>query len=154
LGKALMSRLTSTIGEEGPAAAISVCRKTAPEIAQTISLEDNLVVGRTSLKYRNTDNAPDPWERSVLESFEKRLQQGEAVSSLEFSETVSVEGRRLYRFMKAIPTKGLCLTCHGTTIDPELRQLIAENYPEDQAVGFEAGDLRGAFSVSIKLNDR
>jgi hypothetical protein len=49
--------------------------------------------------------------------------------------------------MKAIPTGGLCLACHGETIDPAVAGKIAELYPEDKATGFREGDLRGAFVV-------
>ena len=51
------------------------------------------------------------------------------------------------RYMSAIVTQPLCLTCHGSEIAPEVAAEIARHYPEDQATGFAAGDLRGAFLI-------
>ena len=41
---------------------------------------------------------------------------------------------------------------HGTNRAGVQRQL-AEHYPMDRATGFALGDLRGAFSVRVKLGD-
>jgi hypothetical protein len=47
--------------------------------------------------------------------------------------------------LRPIGTLGMCTTCHGdeAAMGPELRELIAESYPDDEATGFEVGDLRG-----------
>jgi len=55
--------------------------------------------------------------------------------------------------MKAIPTGGGCLLCHGTNLSPEIGQALADLYPEDRATGFTEGDIRGAFVVIQKLPD-
>lgn len=47
------------------------------------------------------------------------------------------------RLMKAIPTAE---ACQGHAVESELAALIDEYYPDDQAQGFEVGDLRGAFT--------
>jgi hypothetical protein len=46
-----------------------------------------------------------------------------------------------------------CLACHGDpeAIDPQVKRLLAERYPDDTAVGYKPGDLRGAVSVSVLL---
>ena len=54
--------------------------------------------------------------------------------------------------MKAIPTGGLCLQCHGTAIAPPVAEKLAELYPGDKATGFEQGDLRGAFVITRQLD--
>lgn len=45
---------------------------------------------------------------------------------------------------------GVCSTCHGRNISKNLKEEILKLYPEDKAIGFEHGDVRGAFSVKIK----
>ncbi len=50
--------------------------------------------------------------------------------------------------MKAIPTAPLCLTCHGANVDPSLREKIEAVYPNDAAVGYNEGDIRGAFTIT------
>ena len=66
---------------------------------------------------------------------------------MEYFEVVEEGGQKSFRYMKAIPTAGLCLTCHGAVIDPALEQELKSLYPQDKARGFEVGDIRGAFTI-------
>jgi hypothetical protein len=54
--------------------------------------------------------------------------------------------------MKAIPTAPLCLTCHGTAIEPRLQAELTALYPQDLATGYQAGELRGAFVALRKVD--
>lgn len=56
-----------------------------------------------------------------------------------------------FRYMKAIPMQGMCMTCHGgqELIPDNVKERLATLYPDDQATGFTPGSLRGAFTVSI-----
>jgi hypothetical protein len=149
LGGALKSVLVAAMQAGGPVSAISVCNAKAPQIAGAISVRHGWEVGRTTLKVRNPANAPDAWERAVLERFERERAAGAAAASLEFAETVQTEDGSVFRYMKAIPTGEVCLTCHGTALAPEVGERIAALYPRDQATGFGVGDIRGAFTISI-----
>ena len=55
------------------------------------------------------------------------------------------------RLLRPIVVAAPCLTCHGApaNIDPEVRRLLAERYPNDQATGYRTGDFRGAVWVRI-----
>ena len=150
LGSELKATLQSSMKSEGPIKAISVCKVQAPKLAQKVSTEKGMEVGRTSLKTRNPLNAPDPWELSVLEQFEHRKAEGEALKTIEYSEIVQHNGNRVFRYMKAIPTDDVCLTCHGKQIPENLSAQLEKLYPNDQATGFSKGDIRGAFTV-IKI---
>jgi hypothetical protein len=57
------------------------------------------------------------------------------------------EGRRGY--VEPILAQPLCLTCHGDAIAPALASRIEQLYPQDRAVGFQVGDLRGVFWVEF-----
>lgn len=151
LGGQLKEKLQTTMKASGPVEAIGVCNLEAPEIAAQVSGDQNLEVGRTSLKLRNTGNAPDEWEQAVLEAFEKRLADGEDPAKMEFSETVGTADGEAFRYMKAIPTGVVCLSCHGSDIKDEVRARLDELYPDDQAVGFKGGQIRGAFTVTKPL---
>lgn len=148
LGGQLKGELGRAIGEGGPVAAINVCYLRAPEIAAELSQSSGARVGRTALRVRNPSNAPDPLERTVLEQFAADLGSGpvdrpiEAVFEIRRGDAVE------RRYMRAIPTDALCLTCHGKALAPEVAAAIARDYPGDQATGFELGELRGAFSVA------
>lgn len=147
LGGQLKGELTKAIAEGGPIAAINVCYLRAPEIAAQLSQASGARVGRTALRVRNPSNAPDELERSVLEQFAADLGSGPIDRPLEAVFEIRRGDAVERRYMRAIPTDALCLTCHGKSIAPELAAAIARDYPKDQATGFEQGQLRGAFSV-------
>ena len=48
----------------------------------------------------------------------------------------------------AAPMLEGCLACHGSDIEPQTAAAIRALYPDDEAVGFAVGDLRGAFSLT------
>ena len=147
LGGQLKGELTKAIADGGPMAAINVCYLRAPEIAAQLSQASGARVGRTALRVRNPSNAPDDLERTVLEQFAADLGSGPIDRPLEAVFEIRRGDAVERRYMRAIPTDALCLTCHGQTIAPELAAAIARDYPKDEATGFEQGQLRGAFSV-------
>jgi len=55
--------------------------------------------------------------------------------------------------MKAIPTQAMCLQCHGqpSDISERVRILILNEYPQDKAVGYSEGQVRGAISIKRLL---
>jgi hypothetical protein len=144
----LKGELLAALEEGGPVNAVSVCSEKAPAIAGGISADKGWDVGRTSLRIRNPENAPDSWERKTLEAFEERRKNGEDPSKMEHSEVVTAEGRSVFRYMKAIPVGEPCLTCHGKEIIPDLAAKLQELYPEDRATGFSPGEIRGAFTIT------
>ena len=148
LGDTLRTELMNAIKEGGPLKALKVCHVRAPEISQQIAQQSGFKVGRTSLKTRNTAHTPDSWEEKILKNFEERRAKGEDLQSMEHYEVIEQAGQRRIRYMKAIPTAELCLTCHGQTISPEIQTQLKVLYPQDQAIGFKVGDLRGAFTLT------
>ena len=148
-GMNLKGELQKAVEAGGPLSGLTVCNEKAMEIAEYTSKELGLQVGRTSLKVRNPDNAPDEWEKKVLQAFEERKAAGEPAGELEYSEILEHDdGTKTFRYMKAIPTAKVCLGCHGDSLSPELTAKLDELYPQDQARGFKEGDIRGAFTIS------
>lgn len=153
LGERLKGELVAAIKSGGPVMAIQVCNTVAGELANEISKQHELTVGRTSLRVRNAKNAPDAYERKVLEEFLEKASSGADLSKLEHFDLVSENGDKTFRYMKAIPMAAEpCLACHGTELKPEVKAEISRLYPEDQATGFKPGELRGAFTISGKLD--
>jgi len=144
---ALKTELMAAMQSGGPVAAIEVCSTRAPEIAEAVSEEQDVEVYRVSLNNRNAENAPNHWQHDVLLKFEERKAAGEDPASITWSETAATANGEEFRFMKAIPTGGLCLNCHGVTLAPAVAEKIAERYPNDKATGYAEGDIRGAFVV-------
>lgn len=145
--KELRERLMEAMQAGGPVEAIAVCNVAAPQIAETHSEASGWSVGRTSLKVRNPGNAPDAWERAVLQQFEARRAAGEDPAAIEFAEVVDSDGAKVFRYMKAIPTAEPCLACHSSNLAPEVAAKLSALYPQDTATGFAVGDLRGAFTI-------
>lgn len=150
----LKGRLTTAMSESGPVHAVDVCNVEAPRIAREHENAGEWSVARTSTKVRNPDNAPDQWERQVLESFAERAAAGEELGAMEHIETVDRDGRKELRYMKAIPMGEMCVACHGADLEPELAARIDALYPQDQARGFEPGELRGAFTLARPLDNQ
>lgn len=145
----LKTALVHAMKTGGPITAIDVCAQKSPEIAQEISEKSGWTIGRTSLKIRNESSAADQWEAAILQSFEKRLQAGDDIKTIEHTE-ITEDGAK-FRYMKAIPTQALCLTCHGKNIQPDIKQQLEYYYPGDHATGYDLGMIRGAFTVERNL---
>lgn len=150
LAEGLKEKLQTAMKEGGPVAALDVCKIDAPKITAARSAESGMSVTRTALKVRNAGNAPDDFEKRVMEKFVADIKGGADAMKLEHAEVVEKDGKKTFRYMKPIMTAGNpCLACHGATseLKPEVAAKIKELYPADQATGFAAGDLRGAFTV-------
>nr|VFK47191.1 MAG: Protein of unknown function (DUF3365) [Candidatus Kentron sp. TC]VFK47470.1 MAG: Protein of unknown function (DUF3365) [Candidatus Kentron sp. TC]VFK60494.1 MAG: Protein of unknown function (DUF3365) [Candidatus Kentron sp. TC] len=143
----LKGELEKALETSTPANAIPVCKTKVPQIGKAFKEKyPGWTIGRTSLKTRNPANAPDEWEKGVLEDFEARKVAGEDPKAIEHSAFVEKDGVQVFRYMKAIPTLEVCTLCHGAPLIPDVAAKLDELYPEDQARGFEIGDIRGAFS--------
>ena len=149
----LLNVLDEEIKKGGPEGAIGVCRDKAPAMAKAASEKSGWAIRRVSLKNRNPKAVPDAWEEAVLKEFDKRAAAGEKPTGLEKGEVVTMDGKQVYRYMKALPTQDLCLNCHGTPdrISPAVQAKLKELYPADKAVGYHAAEIRGAITIKKPL---
>lgn len=138
----LLATVQSNLQAGGAVQAIQACQLLAPELAKQAS-DEGWQVGRTSLKLRNQNNKPDEWEQQVLQEFAQAYQQGTAITQLKKSAIVAGQ----YRYIQAIEVKQPCLACHGQQIAPQVQTELQRLYPQDQAVGYSVGELRGAFTL-------
>lgn len=146
----LGSRLKGEMASGGPEMALSVCRDVAPEIANDLSLSKGWQITRVSNKPRNSMlGMPDEWEQTVLSDFAMRLANGEEISTMSHYEIVDEPSGQSFRYMKAIATGGLCLSCHGSSeqIPDGVKAQLNELYPFDRATDYKLGELRGAISI-------
>jgi hypothetical protein len=149
----LLAVLQDEIQKSGAEGAIPVCRDAAPKMAAAASAQSGWSIRRVSLKNRNPKAVPDAWERAVLEDFDRRVAAGEKPTALEKGELVADGERKIYRYMKALPTQDLCLQCHGTAdrITPAVQARLKELYPDDQAIGYGLAEIRGAITIKKPL---
>lgn len=136
LGQGLMKELSAALKGGDFAKGVEACKGAAPKVADQVSSEHGVDVGRTSFKVRNPDNTPRDWAEPFVEGKVNE-------------EIVLVNDGGGMAYMSPIGTKEVCLNCHGSASDipSEVAQILSEEYPEDQATGFDVGDLRGWFWV-------
>lgn len=154
-GGQLVPALKGAMKSAGPVAAIDVCNTKAPAIAKDLSAKHTpWQVNRVSLKPRGASATPDAWETATLKWFDEQLAAGVSPKNLEKFEIVKTDGKEVARYMKAVGTKGICLTCHGSEnkIPAGVKAKLAELYPNDKAVDYQKGQIRGAFSFSKANN--
>ena len=149
----LLAVLQAEIAKSGPEGAIEVCRDKAPALAKAASEETGWAIRRVSLRNRNPKAVPDAWERAVLEDFDRRAAAGESPATLEKAEVVMVDGKEARRYMRALPTQELCLSCHGPVdrMKPAVVEKLKILYPDDKGTGYAVGQIRGAMTIRKAL---
>ena len=154
LGDKMRGLLFQELQKGGPVGAVRVCSEVAQEITQEFNRRSGHNARRVSLRYRNPQNRPDEYEQGVLARMEtenRRKQLGN-----EYAGVVKDREGNVLRYLRPLVVAPVCTTCHGTreAMAPEVQKLLAEKYPQDLAVGFQEGDLRGAISVKILLSPK
>ena len=128
----------------GPANAIDVCRLEAPALAAAHSKE-GVRIGRSGHRLRNPANSGPAWVREAIAAYLED-------PADRLPRTLSL-GPAREGYVEPILTQPLCLACHGGSLDPAVSDALASHYPDDQATGFEAGDLRGVFWAEYPVED-
>ena len=141
----LGGNLKDAIAERGLAGAVDFCASEVHALsAQTlVKHRTGIQVHRVTERPRNPVNRIAAEEREISERFPVRR----AETSQEYYEqrgTAFVYARPIYM-------DGVCLACHGPrdSLAEEVRRVLEERYPHDQAVGYSLGELRGIVLVTI-----
>lgn len=134
----LSGRLMEVMSQDGPVAAIDVCSQEALQITKQVGETHKVTIGRTSFRLRNDKNAPPTWAAELVE---------QRVAEPQF---VDLQNDHLGALLP-IHLKPQCLLCHGPKDDiaDDVKQALATAYPNDQATGFAADELRGWFWVEV-----
>lgn len=141
----LRTQLSSTIQKEGFEGAIGFCKTNAYAIMDKLA-SDSVMVRRTAIKFRNPQNAPDSLEAAVLENY------SDTAAGANNLQSVVVRVGDTVHYFKPIMLLSLCKNCHGDPVKdltPAVLAAIHKDYPDDRAVGFAEGDLRGAWHLSF-----
>lgn len=150
----IRGELMKEMERSGPLRSVIVCKYSAPELASAISRQAGYRITRVSLRPRNPAlGTADAWEQQVMLDFEKRLTRGEKIESLEHVEVVREPIGKYFRYIKAIPMGSACTACHGPseTISDAMKAQIGIDYPNDRAVDFKPGQMRGAVTIKRQL---
>ena len=150
----LKNILIKQIKSEGTLSAVAVCSDTAQVLTNNFGLKKGVYIKRVSFKNRNKHSVPDEFEARILKEFEQIKKEGKLNSDTEHFEIIIENDYQYLRYMKPIKIGAACLKCHGNEekISSEVKGLIAKRYPDDKAIGYKNGDLRGAVSIKKLIN--
>lgn len=143
LGKALMN----AINMKGTENALAFCSTRAIYLTDSMAVTLNASIKRVSDKNRNPLNSANNEELAYIEKSKTLLYKGEKINP-QIVETNS-EMVGYYPIMM----ENMCLQCHGipeSEVLPNTLQKINSIYPNDKAIGYKSGELRGIWVVKIK----
>lgn len=137
----------------GPVQAIGVCKEKAPKIAAEAAQRTGMQIKRVSPKNRNPKGVPDAWETEALASLDKRLAAGEKPETLDTHAIVNTPDGKMFRYAKALVMQPVCMGCHGPeeNLSPDVKAKLAAEYPNDKAIGYSPGMIRGVLSIKKAL---
>ena len=143
----LSGRLQAALKEGGVALAAAECQLAASSIVDSLSAAYGARIKRTTTQTRNPNNSPTEEEMAALTSYHEAQVQKQTLKP----QVVDL-GNGQIAFYAPILAAELCLKCHGElgeTLAEDDYAYIKERYPEDQAIGYQVGDLRGIWSISF-----
>lgn len=147
INKTIHGAVVEAAKERGELDAMSACDHTG--LASEIQKLKGVTAGRSSLRLRNPKNAGPEWVQKFLRDEGEKSE----VNLKSITEIVEVDGGQTAHFLRRIPVQKGCLGCHGakSEMDPKVVAFLAEKYPEDKAVGYAEGELRGVAWAEIRV---
>jgi hypothetical protein len=139
--------LKRLFAEKKPGEALEYCKNNALKITDSLSRAHHVKIKRTSYRLRNPENKPSDQEEKIMEIFKQRIHKNVKSSPYLHYDT---EGN-VHVYIPII-VQEKCLMCHGDPnkdIPQEINEKLAELYPNDKAIFFKKGDLRGIWSIQF-----
>lgn len=139
--------LKEAIQSEGMEYAIGFCNIEALPITDSVSELNRVNIKRLAKKNRNALNATNEVESEIYKSYVLEWLDGQV---LQAKVIPNESGHPVY--YRAIGIQPLCLNCHGVSgkdIPSPLAEKIAELYPNDKAIDFKNGELRGMWAIEF-----
>jgi hypothetical protein len=138
----LSSELKAALQREGVPGAVQYCNTRALPITDSVSQALGVSVQRVTNQPRNAQNKLTEADEAAWAHFAATKPAVKPAGILDDSNV----------FYKPIFVQPLCLNCHGTPgkdLMEENYAAIKELYPEDKAINYSMGDLRGLWKVSF-----
>ena len=149
----MTSEITARLDRnEDPVAVYLAYADNVPGWGKDLSDAAQIDFSRAALGVRNPADAPDAWERQQMERMSFMLDAGVDPGTMEIAEIITEDGTKVFRWMRPILMTDSCLACHGEAIDPRVKLLLGQEYSQDEATGYSAGQLGGAYSVRKVLS--
>jgi hypothetical protein len=141
----LGGQLKAALEAGGPETALPVCRAVAMSLTEATAQQfADLTITRVTDKPRNPANAADKADLAALDHFRKAAKEPKLLAHI----TTAEDGKTV-RHYRPLVISQVCLKCHGDqgAMSGPLHKQLQQAYPEDQAHGYELGDLRGLIRV-------
>jgi len=145
--QSLSGHLKGAMATGGIEKAINYCNIKAIPLTDSISGQFDVNIRRTSVKLRNPANSPDSLEQIMLNLYQDLADMRKPLVG-----KALLTRNNDVRYFAPITMQPQCLQCHGTVgeqVTDNTYTLIKSRYPADQATGYEAGQLRGIWSVNF-----
>jgi len=146
--KELSSNLMEQMKLGGPVQAVPFCNHEAMPITNKMAEKFKVTIKRTSDKIRNPKNKASVRELEIINKYQYLLNQGEELTPI-----VELDKNNQKHYFAPIQLNSKCLTCHGKLeekLSVKTDSLIKSFYPNDKAIGYTEGDLRGIWSIAFK----
>lgn len=143
----LSSNLKRAMAEGDVEYALQFCNVEAMPLTDSLATEYGIELRRASHQPRNPQNRADSLEIASIQKYLDAINTDGELQPFTYAHKNTIT----YHAPIRIPNK-LCLSCHGkpgTDIAESDLETIQELYPEDQAMGFSMGDLRGIWSIEF-----
>ena len=145
-GKTLSGHVKKAMQEKGPIEAINFCELSAYPLTDSLSKLYNVKISRVAIKSRNPENKATGEDIETIKKYEEQIVKGE-----EIKPQVQRQEDKIV-FYAPIRLQHACLVCHGkpqSEIPDTLFKHIQSLYPNDLAVNFKEGDLRGIWKLEF-----
>jgi hypothetical protein len=146
LAQTLGGRLTASLSEGGVAHAIDFCAGTALPLTDSVAAVHGVDLKRVSERTRNPSNTPDAEDRLAILAMDSIMRESGSPPAFRLQRTAD-GGLRYYR---PLMIGAMCVQCHGPAeaLSPDVARVLRARYPDDEATGYEEGDLRGVIRVA------
>lgn len=143
----LGKNLLSAIKTKGASGAITFCSERAIVLTDSMAITLGASVKRVTDKCRNPSNCAIGEELDYISTAKAAIVAGKTPTPYVNKQDDVVTG--YYPIM----TNAMCLQCHGkaSNIGPETKAQLSERYPEDLAIGYGEGELRGIWVVEMPV---
>lgn len=142
----LGGELKSQMQTGGPMGALHFCSQNALTLTEQIAKESKTSIKRISINNRNPVNKANKEETALLNEWDKLVANGQPLPA---QKLVSVSERTIMFYKPIMINNEACLKCHGN-IEGELAKAVRSAYPDDKAIGYKMGDLRGMIAIAIE----
>ena len=143
----LSSNLMGAMQEGGFEYALQFCKVEALPLTDSLSTHYGVDLRRATHRPRNPINRADSLEMETIRHYIAQINNQEQPAPV-----VHRSDDQLIYHAPIVINNGMCLNCHGDTgseIQQERLEMIRNLYPNDEATGFDMGDLRGIWSIEF-----